>query len=327
MVRAFLEASVRSGKSGVAWESDERLQRLFRSARVRADDEGGPEMERVRAVELLAVGRYADVAEPLSRRLEAASPPRVRAAAIQSLGRFNDPGVAGRLLKPWKGYAAEDRTAVVALLSSRPERALTLLAAVERGEVAPAEIPAATARALQGHASAAVAKAALAWLPKEPSSADVVVALQPALSLEGSASRGSGIFVERCAACHRAGSDGHAVGPDLVTVRAAGKAKLLTSMAQPHAEVAPQFIAFTVETMDGETYSALIARETPTQVTLRLGGGQELNLERRAVRSMRSSGQSLMPEGLLSGLSPQAVADLLEFVAHAPAPVSVPAKP
>lgn len=327
MVRAFLEASVRSGKSGVAWESDERLQRLFQSARVRADDEGGPELERVRAVELLAVGRYADVAEPLSRRLEAASPPRVRAAAIQSLGRFNDPGVAGRLLKPWKGYRAEDRTAVVALLSSRPERALALLTAVERGEVAPSEIPAATARALQGHATTAVAKAALARLPKEPSSADLVVALQPALSLEGSVNRGKGTFLERCAACHRAGSDGHAVGPDLVTVRTAGKAKLLTSIAQPHAEVAPQSIAFTVETMDGETYSALIARETPTQVTLRLGGGQELNLERRAVRSMRSSGQSLMPEGLLSGLSPQAVADLLEFVAHAPVPVSVPAKP
>jgi putative heme-binding domain-containing protein len=243
------------------------------------------------------------------------------------LGRFNDPGVAGRLLKPWKGYRAEDRTAVVALLSSRPERALALLTAVERGEVAPSEIPAATARALQGHATTAVAKAALARLPKEPSSADLVVALQPALSLEGSATRGRAIFLERCAACHRAGSDGHAVGPDLVTVRTAGKAKLLTSIAQPHAEVAPQSIAFTVETMDGETYSALIARETPTQVTLRLGGGQELNLERRAVRSMRSSGQSLMPEGLLSGLSPQAVADLLEFVAHAPVPVSVPAKP
>jgi putative membrane-bound dehydrogenase-like protein len=327
MVRAFLEASVRSGKSGVVWESDERLQRLFRSARVRAEDESAPEMERVRAVELLAVGRYADVAEPLSRRLEATDLPRVRAAAIQSLGRFNDPGVAGRLLKPWKAYRDEDRTAVVALLSSRPERALALLTAVERGEVAPSEIPAATARALQGHATAAVAKAALTWLPKEPSSADLVVALQPALSLEGSATRGGAIFLERCAACHRAGSDGHAVGPDLVTVRTAGKAKLLTSMVQPHAEVAPQSIAFTVETADGETYSALIARESPTQLTLRLGGGQELNLERRAVRSMRSTGQSLMPEGLLSGLSPQAVADLLEFVAQAPAPVSVPAKP
>ena len=327
MVRAFLEASVRSGKSGVAWESDERLQGLFRSAKVRADDEGGPEMERVRAVELLAVGRYADAAEPLSRRLEASNPPRVRAAAIQSLGRFNDPGVAGRLLKPWKGYRAEDRAAVVALLSSRPERALALLTAVERGEVAPAEIPAATARALQGHASTAVAKAALRWLPKEPSSADTVAALQPALTVSGSKARGGLIFRERCAACHRAGSEGHAVGPDLVTVRTAGKAKLLTSMAQPHAEVAPQYIAFAVETVDGETHSALIARETPTQVTLRLGGGQELTLERRAVRSMRSSGQSLMPEGLLSGLSLEAVADLLEFVSTAPAPVSVPSKP
>jgi hypothetical protein len=62
-------------------------------------------------------------------------------------------------------------------------------------------------------------------------------------------------------------------------------------------------------------------------VTLRLGGGRELDLERRVVRSMRSSGQSLMPEGLLSGLPPQAVADLLEFVAQAPAPVAVPSKP
>jgi putative heme-binding domain-containing protein len=154
-----------------------------------------------------------------------------------------------------------------------------------------------------------------------------VAALQPALALPGSAARGSGIFLERCVSCHRAGSDGHAVGPDLVTVRTSGKAKLLTSLVQPHAEVAPQYIAFTVETVDGETYSALIARETPTQVTLRLGGGRELDLERRAVRSMRSSGQSLMPEGLLSGLPPQAVADLLEFVAQAPAPVAVPSKP
>lgn len=327
LVRAFLEASVRSGDPSGTWASDERLQRVFRAALVRAEDEAVPETQRVRAVELLAAGRYAEVVEPLSRRLEAESAPRVRAAAIQSLGRFHDPGVAQRLLNPWKRYRADDRVAVLALLTQRAEWARTLMAAVERGDVAPSEIPAATARALQGHASTAVAEAALRWLPKESSSADQVAALQPALALPGSAARGSGIFLERCVSCHRAGSDGHAVGPDLVTVRTSGKAKLLTSLVQPHAEVAPQYIAFTVETVDGETYSALIARETPTQVTLRLGGGRELDLERRAVRSMRSSGQSLMPEGLLSGLPPQAVADLLEFVAQAPAPLAVPSKP
>ncbi len=171
------------------------------------------------------------------------------------------------------------------------------------------------------HAVPDVAQVALRLLPKEPSAADTLSALQPAIDRAGSAERGNRLFRDRCASCHRAGAEGHAVGPDLVTVRTAGKARLLASIVQPHQEVAPQYIAFAVETADGETHSALIARETPTQLTLRLGGGQELTLERRAVRSMRSSGQSLMPEGLLSGLSVESAADLLEFVAQAPAPI------
>ena len=320
MVRAFLEAASRSGDPGLHRHAEDRLREVFRAAITRSLDEGANEGERVRSVELLAVGRPAEVIEPLGRLLVSASP-GVRAAAIRSLGRLNHPGVADRLLKPWKGYRPEDRAAVVAQLAGRTDRAQALLSAVERGEVAAADIPVAAVRGLQAHAVPAVAQAALRSLPKEPSSADTLAALQPAIDLAGSADRGIRIYRERCVSCHRAGAEGHAVGPDLVTVRTAGKARLLTSIVQPHQEVAPQYIAFAVETADGETHSALIARETPTQVTLRLGGGQELTLERRTVRSMRSSGQSLMPEGLLSGLSPESVADLLEFVARAPAPV------
>lgn len=324
LVRAFLEAASRSATAGIARRAEERLQPLFRSAVARALDETVPEIDRVRAVELMALGRPADVSDPLGRLLQAASS-RVRAAAIQSLGRGEDPIVAEKLLQPWRTYGPEDRSAVATLLARRPERARLLLGAVERGTVVPTDIPTATIRSLQGHASSDIAQAARRWLPKEPSVADTLASLQPALSLPGSAERGDRLFRERCATCHRAGAEGHAVGPDLVTVRTAGKERLLASIVQPHTEVAPQFIAFSVETNDGETHSALIARETPTQVTLRLGGGQEMTLERRAVRSMRSSGQSLMPEGLLSGLSQESVADLLEFVAQAPAPS--PSKP
>lgn len=326
MVRAFLEAAARSSEPGAFRRAEDRLKGVFRAALDRAASDRGNEADRVRAVELLAHGRPAEVSETLERLLGAASP-RIRTAAIQSLGRLTDPGVADRLLKPWKGYGPEDRVAVVAQLAGRVERAQALLAAVERGEVGAADIPAAAVRSLQAHAVPAIAQAALRCLPKEPSAADTLAALQPAIDLVGSADRGIRLYRERCASCHRAGAEGHAVGPDLVTLRTAGKARLLTSIAQPHLEVAPQYIAFAVETADGETHSALIARETPTQVTLRLGGGQELTLERRAVRSMRSSGQSLMPEGLLSGWSPESVADLLAFVARAPAPASSDPKP
>jgi len=320
MVRAFLQAVSRSGNPSATRHAEDRLRDVFRAAIHRSVDEAGNEGDRIRAIELLAVGRPAEVAEPLGRLLLSASP-GVRTSAIQSLGRLNEPGVADRLLQPWKGYRSEDRAAVVAQLAGRVERAKALLAAVERGEVAAADIPAATVRSLQMHAVPDVAQVALRLLPKEPSAADTLSALQPAIDRAGSAERGNRLFRDRCASCHRAGAEGHAVGPDLVTVRTAGKARLLASIVQPHQEVAPQYIAFAVETADGETHSALIARETPTQLTLRLGGGQELTLERRAVRSMRSSGQSLMPEGLLSGLSVESVADLLEFVAQAPAPI------
>jgi len=319
LVRAHLDALNRSGAPVPAGESGARLGRLFHAAAARALDTGLPEAERVPSVELLGSAPVPVAMEPLGRLLDAASP-AVRSAAIRSLARLADPAVAGLLLRPWTVYGPGDRAAVAALLASRAERARMLLAAVERSEVPPADLPAATVRALQAHATPAVAEAARRLLPREPSSADTLASLQSALVRDGQASRGAVLYRERCAACHRAGSEGHAVGPDLVTVRTAGRPKLLASIVQPHAEVAPPFIAFDIETADGETHSAIIARETTTQVVLRLGGGQERVLERRQVRSMRSSGQSLMPEGLLAGLAPEAVADLLAFVAEAPAP-------
>mgnify|MGYP003333487948 CR=1 FL=1 len=156
--------------------------------------------------------------------------------------------------------------------------------------------------------------------PPPPKPADALKTFQPALDLKGDAARGKAVFLERCAACHRAGSDGFALGPDFVTVKTAGKEKILSSLIDPNAEVAPQYIAFQVETKDGESYTAIIGNETPSDVTLRMASGQTVTLPRTKVKGMKSSGQSLMPEGLVAGLTQQAVADLLEFVLTAPAP-------
>ncbi|MFM8468987.1 MAG: hypothetical protein ACKODH_03300 [Limisphaerales bacterium] len=55
-------------------------------------------------------------------------------------------------------------------------------------------------------------------------------------------------------------------------------------------------------------------------MTLRMASGQTVTLPRAKVKGMKSSGQSLMPENLTAGLTPQSVADLIEFVLTAPAP-------
>ena len=46
-----------------------------------------------------------------------------------------------------------------------------------------------------------------------------------------------------------------------------------------------------------------------------MAGGVARTLVRKAVKGMRSSGKSLMPEGLHEGLSAEQMADLLRFIA------------
>jgi putative heme-binding domain-containing protein len=78
--------------------------------------------------------------------------------------------------------------------------------------------------------------------------------------------------------------------------------------------VAPQYIAFDVNTKDGNAYSGIIARDDATGLVLKVMGGAEVALPRSNVRGSSSSGKSIMPEGLEAGLSVQDMADLLTYI-------------
>jgi putative heme-binding domain-containing protein len=110
------------------------------------------------------------------------------------------------------------------------------------------------------------------------------------------------------------GGEGHAVGPDLASVRSNGKLKLLTSLVDPNREVAPQFITYVVETKDGESHAGLIVNESSKSLTLRQAFGNQVDLSRSEIAQIQSTGVSAMPEGLEAGLSHQGMADLLEFI-------------
>ena len=82
----------------------------------------------------------------------------------------------------------------------------------------------------------------------------------------------------------------------------------------PNREVPPQFLLATLEMKDGESVGGLISNETATTVTLRLPGGSEKIVPRAAIASLKTLPQSLMPEGLEACLSPQDMADLIQFI-------------
>ena len=318
-VRALGDGAVRAGTTLTALDKLRHLQGVFANAVQTVGNEKATESTRVQAAQLLALTSYAESGAKLVLLLDSQSEP-LKLAAIGSLARFTAPEVGGELVKRWNDFSPRARTDALAALTTRADRALALLKAIESGSVKPADLPAASVKALQASKDKTVAALAAKIFPPAPRPTDVLKTFQSALDLRGDAAKGKAIYTERCASCHRTGTDGFALGPDFVTVKTAGKEKLLSSIIEPNAEIAPQFIAFQVDTKDGESYTALIGNETPSDVTLRMASGQTVTIPRAKVKGMKSSGQSLMPENLAAGLTPQAMADLMEFIVTAPAP-------
>ncbi len=297
-----------------------QLQPLFARATRLADDASAAETTRVQAVELLALTSYAESGGRLLGLLDESQPQAVQLAAIRTLGRFDDAAVGRELAARWTSLTPRLRAAVLPVLVARPERAAELLTAVEAGAIRNTDLTSTQIDFLMNHRDEGIRQRAVKLLSGQATTErqEIIDALRPALALPGDAARGKAIFVERCSSCHRLGGEGYPLGPDLVSVRNAGKEKLLTSIVDPSREVLPQYLAFEIETKDAESLLGIVANETASSVTLRQAYGKETVILRANIAAMQSRGKSLMPDDLQAGLTPQGITDLLEFVGTAP---------
>ena len=315
-LRALGDGLRRTGTTIAEADSAGKLTVFFNRAATSAADAKATVAERLEALALLEVAPYDQARAPLFACLNAGQSAEIQTAAIKVLAQHHQPAVTTALLGHWRDFTPPVRGAVLATLIAREERATALLAAVSAGAIPPSDLPAAQVQSLAHHKNpkiAATARTALASVIP-PSRAEVTATFQPSLLLPGDAVRGHTVYQGRCFVCHRAGDEGMAVGPDLITVKTKGREALLTAILDPHKEVAPQYISYDVATKDGNTYTGIVARDDATGLTLKIMGGAEITLARANIRGSASAGKSLMPEGLEAGLSIPAMADLLTYI-------------
>jgi putative heme-binding domain-containing protein len=89
---------------------------------------------------------------------------------------------------------------------------------------------------------------------------------------------------------------------------------MLLNILDPNREVKPQYLAYTLETTNGKSFSGMIAAETPNSLTIRLLDGRSETVQRGDIDSLRSTGLSFMPEGLDKQIDVQTMADLLAYL-------------
>lgn len=295
-------------------DTEKKLTPVFTQAATTAQDTAAKESARLDAIELLSLTNSKEASAALIACLAEKQPDAVQAAAIHTLAQNSTAAdTTQALLQNWPQYGAKAKDAALAALLAREDRALALM---QSQHITPQDLSASQVQALIKHKSPKVATLAARVLAAviPPSRAEVLAKFQMAVQTKGEAGRGMTQYLARCMACHRAGAQGIAVGPDLITVKTKGRDALLTAILDPHKEVASQFIAYTVNAKDGQTFSGIIANDTASSMTLKMMGGVEKTLQRSEIKGSNSTGQSLMPEGLETGMSLQDMADLLSYI-------------
>lgn len=271
---------------------------------------------RQRAVGDLTLGEYSAVSETLASLLASQQPQDVQLAAIAVMGRFADAGVANCILEAWPGLTPRVRQAGGELLASRATWLIALLDAVEAGNIAVTELDAAQFKQFMTHKDPEVRQRAeplfarLQFGRRE----DVLQAYRPALEQSGDAARGKAVFQKSCSSCHRLEGVGHEIGPKLAAIKARGAEAILFNVLDPNREVNPQFVNYTVLTVDGRSLGGLIANESAGSITLRRAENATDTIARSEIDEFRSTGQSIMPEGMEKQIDLAAMADLIAYL-------------
>ncbi len=139
------------------------------------------------------------------------------------------------------------------------------------------------------------------------------------LSREGDPARGKLIFFSdgaRCKACHDIRDKQKSLGTTLVEMNKKFKqrAEMLQHVLNPSLKVDEPLAAYAVLTTGGQVVSGLIAERTAEMVVIKTAEKKLVRIATDNIDSITRSSKSLMPDRILSDLTAQEAADLLDYI-------------
>ncbi len=247
----------------------------------------------------------------------------IQVACIDSLSWANHPDLTSRVIDNFKTMTPSLQLVGLRALVSRQDRLPQLLTALKEKQIARSQIPADIRQSLVSQKDKEVAQQFKEMLNQISSDrASVLDKYRPAVeeltnSIQGkpeTAKRGKEVFTKVCAQCHKLGDVGNDVGPPLRQLGDKSPAQLLESILDPSREVDPKYMGYTFLLDDGVVITGIILQESGQQIVIAEAGGKQTTLERSKIDEIKSSGLSLMPNGLEEQVSPEQMAELIQFL-------------
>jgi len=245
----------------------------------------------------------------------------LNSTAVRGLALFDDPAIGEKLAESYLRFHGLERSAVIETLVSRPNFARALLEEMAAGRIPRADLTAFQARQIRSFNDAELTmRLGEVWgqlrdSPEEKRKfiAQLKAKLTPAVLGAADRSAGRIVFSNACASCHTLFGHGGQIGPDLTGSGRDNLDYLLDNIVDPSAVVNADFHMTVVELKDDRVLNGLVAAKTDRTITLKTQT-ETLTLERADIHGLYESPLSLMPEGLLEGLSETQVRDLVAYL-------------
>lgn len=297
---------------------------VFERATATIADAAASADQRKALIKLLGEEAYAPAKAPLLALFNEGGP--LREDALGALQKFGDPDIGAALLAALPN-AGDLKAKIASALVSRKAWAVPLLQAVDAGTIPPADV----ARDLLANLAALNDPAIdelvqKHWGAIRTSPAEKMAQVNAAWATwkngPGSARNGIKVFEGICGKCHVHLGIGRKVGPDLTGMNRQDLWAFITNVIDPSMSVLPEYTGTTFVILgedDGlgaeeRVVNGFLLRETETETTLVDSAGNEMTVPRDKVKSKEPMKLSVMPEGLLNGMSDQDIRDLFNFI-------------
>lgn len=141
------------------------------------------------------------------------------------------------------------------------------------------------------------------------------VSIRQITSLTGDATAGKTVFATNCATCHKHGSSGAEIGPELTKIHEKfDRNGLLDAIVNPSAALAFGYEPWLITTKNGQTYYGFLISDGAQAIVVKDAAGQKHTLPTAQVVSRKQYTTSLMPDPVAMGLTDQQLADLSTFL-------------
>ncbi len=304
---------------GTAVNDNQQDAQLAEKFRARLLDPQVQDEERIGLATLLGRGvdLVANEMTSLDRLLESDREELVRAAIGRALA-IGDDRVPQLLLAHWGQLSTSARNAVCSTLLRRSDWTGQLIEMVETESIARRDLDPSTVQQLRNHPDPELRERASSVLGKPTERAPLVARyvqeLPSELDAEIAKANGQRLYTEHCGVCHSPKPGQAALGPSVENLAHWTNEQWITAVLDPNQTIEPKFQQSLVMTVDGQITAGIVVEKSGQSIKYATTDGRIQERALDEVEELKQLPISLMPEGFEEKLSPQQLAEIIQFL-------------